>query len=501
MPLPTNKPSNDDEGLQPSVGGFERPSTPGLSAAPPKLNPRFNIGASDEDELEESDLEEELPQALDTEAILEEAPPVAPRAPATFSTPAAAPVPTREFSEDNVAAMDEAEDAFEDSHTDYEEAKRREIIANLSDSAKENAKKLLQRIADDESSEVLLNGPNEIMFKVNGQRFYDRNISFEDIETYHTVINSLILYETDTTDRIGKSSYLIEGQLELPDYDNPNNPPLFARVHVLAPPVVKAAKVTIAKKAKNQFGIDDIQAKGAMSPQMAAFLKALSRGRATVVLSGLSGSGKTTLLEAMSHHFDENDRAVVVEDTSELRLPLPDAVYLLSTSRKPGQDTSEIVTLEWLVAQANRMRPDRIIVGEIRGGEIAEFLSAANSGADGSMTTVHASSPRQTLDKMLSLAMKSATAKNEQSVLRDISSTVQIIVQTALVDGRHVISHIEEVSNTVLASGNGIATTPLFQFDRNTGAFGAVGRPSDALSQFLGQRGVRIDPSWFARGF
>lgn len=386
------------------------------------------------------------------------------------------------------------EDALE-----LEEIERRKQISALSTQAKENAQRLLALISNDESSEVVLNGPNEIMYKVNGQRFFDKSISFASVEEYHTVINTLILYDTDTTERIGDNTFLIEGQMELPDYDNPEGPSLHARVHVLAPPVVKTAKVTIAKKAKKQFQIEDLQSRGAMSPQMAAFMKALGRGRATIVFSGLSGSGKTTMVEAMSYNFDENDRVIVVEDTAELRLPLADVVPLLSSTRKPGQDINDIVSLEWLVNQANRMRPDRIIVGEIRGGEIAEFLSAANSGADGSMTTVHASSPRQTIDKMLSLAMKSATAKNESSVLRDISSTVQIIVQMGLIDGKHIVTQIEEISDTLTKGGTGIQTQPIFQYDRNTNRFVPLGRPSDKLISFLAQRGVGIDNSWFAR--
>jgi pilus assembly protein CpaF len=451
-----------------------------------------SFASAEEGSEEEEEVVEPVVYAPAPQAELPVQPPVTQAVPAA-SAPEATPQP--QYEEKEYGDEDEEEDE------DYEEKKRRAIIASLSDSAKENAKRLLQLISNDDSSEVLLNGPHEIIFKVNGQRFYDRNIRFEDVDTYHKVINTLILHETDTTDRINPSAYLIEGQLELPDYDNPNNPPLFARVHIIAPPVVKAAKVTIAKKAKNQFGIDDLQARGSMSPAMAGFLKALARGRATVVFSGLSGSGKTTLLEAMSHHFDENDRLVVAEDTAELRLPLLDVVPLLASSRKPGQDQQAVVTLEWLVAQANRMRPDRIIVGEVRSGEMAEFLTAANSGADGSMTTVHASSPRQTIDKMVSLAMKSPTSRDKGAVLRDISSTVQIIVQTSLVDGKHVISQIEEVSDTVLQNNSGIATNPLFQYDRSTGDFVAVGRPSDKLKAFLSQRGVDIEPSWFGRGF
>lgn len=491
MPLPTQKPGDEPKRVEPVL-------PPQQLRSPEEDDTRTPSLESNNEFKEETEASEDFGTPAYASEETTEAPEgkmlPQPVQPAVFENVTAPVIQTQPVAQ---TATDEDVEDFSEA---IEENKRKEIIKSLDKNARENAKRLLERISDDESSEVLLNGPTEIMFKVNGQRFYDRNIQFEDIETYHKVINSLILHETDTDGRIGKDSYLIEGQLELPDYNNPNNPPLFARVHVIAPPVVKAAKVTIAKKAKNQFGIDDLANKQAMSPAMASFLKALARGRATVVFSGLSGSGKTTLLEAMSHHFDENDRVVVVEDTSELRLPLPDVVSLLSTSRKPGQNPAEIVSLEWLVSQANRMRPDRIIVGEIRGGELAEFLSAANSGADGSMTTVHASSPRQTLDKMLSLAMKSPTAKNEQSVLRDISSTVQIIVQTSLVDGRHVISQIEEISDTVLQSGAGIATTPIFQFDRNTGAFLATGRPSDKLTQFLGQRGVKVEPTWFGRG-
>lgn len=387
---------------------------------------------------------------------------------------------------------------MDDPETTEEEERRREIAA-LPEVDKENARRLIARILEEDSTEVLMNGPAEIMFKKAGQRYIDREISFTSIENYHKVINTLILPDTDTTARIGREKYLIEGQLELPDYDDPSRPPLRARVHIVAPPAVQAAKVTIAKKARTQYGVDDLQARGSMSPQMKEFLKALARGRVTVVFSGLSGSGKTTLLEAMSHHFDTNDRVIVIEDTAELHLPLNDVVYLSATTRKPGQIENDIVTMEWLVAQANRMRPERIIVGEVRGAEMAEFLTAANSGAEGSMTTVHANNPRQTIEKISSLAMKSASAKNEPAVLKDIANTIQVIIQMGLIDGKHIITQIEEVSNTVVQSGTSIATAPLFTYDRNTGAFIASGRPSEALTQFLGQRGVRLEQNWFAR--
>lgn len=397
----------------------------------------------------------------------------------------------------------EAEVYEDDEEEEYssEALELQEEINSFSTEVRENAIRLLDLIGDSYSSEVIMNGPNEIIFKKNGQRFFADTINFGDIDTYHKVINTLILPNTDTKDRIGTTQFLIEGQLELPDLEDPeSNPPMFARVHILAPPAVQSAKVTIAKKAKHQFSVDDLLARGSMNSNMAAFLKALARGRATTVFSGLSGSGKTTLLEALSHDFDPNDRVVVVEDTAELRLPVADVVPLRSTSKKPGADAVRVVSLEWLVSQANRMRPDRIIVGEVRGSEMAEFLTAANSGADGSMTTVHASSPRQTIDKIVSLSLKSESAKSQEAIYRDIASTIQIIVQTSLIDGKHIVSNIEEISNTVVRGGIGVASTSLFEYDRNTGVFRATGRPSEDLTSFLAQRGVSVESSWFSRG-
>lgn len=362
---------------------------------------------------------------------------------------------------------------------------------------KDSIERLLMHINDQESSEVLMNGPSEVMIKVNGAKYHISQIDFKNNRIYHDVINKFILPFVDTNERINDSSYLIEGQMELPDMENPDLPPTFARVHIVAPPVVKAVKVTIAKKARKQFTVDDIVANQAMSPNMGEFLKVAARGKLTTVLSGLSGSGKTTLLEAMSHHFDQDDRVLVVEDTQELMLPVSDVVYMRSQLARPGETNVAPITLEWLVSQANRMRPDRIIIGEVRGGEMSEFLVAANSGADGSMTTIHAGNPKLTLAKIASLAMKNATSKNEDSIVRDIASTIQLVVQAALIDGKHIITHIEEISDIVNTTTKAISTQTLFEYNRNTGKHIAVSRPSEKLQSFLAQRGIELDPRLF----
>lgn len=369
-------------------------------------------------------------------------------------------------------------------------------IGNLPYGLQPAAEKLLKLIAEDGVTEILMNGPQEILFRKEGQRFFVDDISFPDAESYHRVINEVILPLAKVKGRIGETPYLIEGQLEMDDpYDAKNT--LLARIHIVAPPATDTAKITIAKKARYQYIIDDIIDNGAMSYGMGAFLKACSRARVTIVFSGLSGSGKTTILEALSFEFDTNDRVIVVEETPELRLPLEDVVYLPAQSVTPGIDSEDTVTVEWLVAQANRMRPDRIIVGECRGGEAAEFISAANSGADGSMTTLHASSPRQALDKLLTFYMKSQDDRSEFAVLRDISSTVQLIVQTNLIDGKHIVTQIEEVSKIIRKDGVTIATTPIFEYNRFKEKFEAKNRPSEQLIEYMASRGVQVDLSWF----
>ena len=367
----------------------------------------------------------------------------------------------------------------------------------LSDETKRSAMTLLELIGDDESSEVILNGPNEVMCKVAGARYHVEEIKFNDAKTYHQVLNDYILPYTDTADRIDGVNMLVEGQMELPS-GHPGMPPMLARVHILCPPLVTFAKVTLAKKARTDFTLDRLAESGAMTLNMAEWLKAAALGRITTVVSGPTGSGKSTILQAMTHHFDQNDRVILIEDTPELRLPIADTVYLCSTSLKPGTKAEDLVSTEWLVKAANRMRMDRIIVGEVRGAEMAEWLIAANSGAEGSATTIHADNPRRALDKMLALATKSPTSGSESTLRREIAATVQLVVQAGLVDGRHRITHIEEISNQIRHETGVIASTTLFEFDRSANRHVVRHRPSDDLMNRLRQRGINVSPSWFA---
>lgn len=379
-----------------------------------------------------------------------------------------------------------------------------EIVQHIKDEAgailfppniQASAQALLDFIGDDECSEVLLNGPNECSRKIRGARYHCPEVIFNNNQYYHDVINEVILGYCDTANRIDGKTVLIEGQMELPSPSGRQS--MVARVHIIAPPGVPCAKVTIAKKPRADLTLDDMALSGTMTREMADFLKAVARGRATFVVSGPTGAGKSTLLQAMSHFFDQNDRIIVIEETPELRLPLGDVVYLKATLERPGMDPKDIYTLEFWAKQANRMRMDRVIVGETRGGEMAEWLVAANSGAEGSATTVHAESPRRTLDKMLALASRGVGAMSEDQLRREIAATVDIIVQITLIDGRHVVTGIEEVVNTITQQTGQIQTNPLFSYDRARGVHVVKGRPSDEFIAQLGNRGVPLNAAWF----
>jgi pilus assembly protein CpaF len=357
------------------------------------------------------------------------------------------------------------------------------------------AQTLLDYIGDDECSEVLLNGPNEVSRKIRGARYHCPDIAFGDAATYHRVLNEVLLPFTDTRDRIDGTTVVMEGQLELESANG--RAPMLARLHMIAPPGVTFAKVTIAKKPRYDLTLDDLANNGTLSVEAAEFVKAAAHGRKTIVVSGPTGAGKTTTLQAITHCFDANDRVVVIEETPELRLPLGDVVYLRATLQRPGMDPSQIYTLDFWTKQANRMRMDRVVVGEVRGGEMADWLLAANSGAEGSATTVHANSPRRALDKILALATKSETATSEAQLRREISATISLIVQVGLVENRHMVTAIEEISDTISQATGQIQTNTIFEFDRTRNKMIAKSRPSDEFIASLAAQGIPVNQSWF----
>jgi pilus assembly protein CpaF len=206
---------------------------------------------------------------------------------------------------------------------------------------------------------------------------------------------------------------------------------------------------------------DDLLANGTYSPEIGALLEAAVAARCNVLVSGGTSSGKTSLLNALAFHIPEAERVVTIEDTAELSLNHPHVVRL--ESRPGGFDGAGVVTIRDLLRNTLRMRPDRIIVGEVRGGEVLEMLQAMNTGHDGSMGTVHASSPRECLYRLEMLAGFAGFQGTESSLRRQIANAVDFIVQIGrLSNGRRRILSITEVTGL---SDNIIATQELYRYE------------------------------------
>jgi pilus assembly protein CpaF len=234
------------------------------------------------------------------------------------------------------------------------------------------------------------------------------------------------------------------------------------RVNVVIEPLsIDGPIVSIRKFRKDPLRPDDLLGNGTYSPEIGALLEAAVMARCNVLVSGGTSSGKTSLLNALAFHIPEPERVVTIEDTAELSLNHPHVVRL--ESRPGGFDGAGVVTIRDLLRNTLRMRPDRIIVGEVRGGEVLEMLQAMNTGHDGSMGTVHASSPRECLYRLEMLAGFAGFQGTESSLRRQIANAIDFIVQIGrLSNGRRRILSITEVTGL---SDNIIATQELYRYE------------------------------------
>ena len=234
--------------------------------------------------------------------------------------------------------------------------------------------------------------------------------------------------------RIDDSSPLVDSRL--PDGSRLNV--------VIAPIALDGTSISIRKFSKNKKSLQELVNFGSMTRDMANFLIIAARSRVNIIVSGGTGSGKTTLLNALSNYISHTERVITLEDTAELRLEQPHVVRL--ETRLAGVEHTGEVSMQDLVINALRMRPERIIVGECRGGEAFQMLQAMNTGHDGSMSTLHANSPRDAISRLESMVMMSSAALPLEAIRRNISSAVNIIVQAArLNDGSRKIMNITEV--------------------------------------------------------
>jgi pilus assembly protein CpaF len=261
-------------------------------------------------------------------------------------------------------------------------------------------------------TEVIANGPGRIYAERSG-RLVRESVAFRDEEHLRHVIDRVV---SSVGRRVDESSPMVDARL-----------PDGSRVNAVLPPIaVDGPLLTIRKFARAPFRVDDLVAAGSLTPAQADLLERCVRGRLNVVVSGGTGTGKTTLLNALAGFIDPAERIVTVEDAAELRLPQPHVARL--ESRPPNVEGRGEVTLRALVRNALRMRPDRIVVGEVRGGEALDMLQAMNTGHDGSLTTVHASSPADAVRRIETMALMAGLDLPHIAVREQVASAVDVIV-------------------------------------------------------------------------
>lgn len=317
----------------------------------------------------------------------------------------------------------------------------------------------LERFLDDPAvSEVMVIDPDTIYVEVGG-RLVQSQARFTDDERVRAVIERII---TPLGRRIDESSPLVDARLK----DG-------SRVNAIIKPLaLRGACITIRKFAKVPLTVQDLIDYGSLTDRMAMFLGRSVIARKNVLISGGTGSGKTTLLNVLSGSIPSDERIVTIEDAAELQLPQPHVVPL--ESRPPNMEGRGEYTIRDLVKNALRMRPDRIVVGECRGGEALDMLQAMNTGHDGSLTTTHANSAVEAVGRLETLALMAGLDLPARAIREQIASSIHIVVQTVrMADGTRKIIAIEEV--TGLDDDGMVGLRPIFEFVRTgTGPEGQV---------------------------
>ncbi|HEX2996195.1 MAG TPA: CpaF family protein [Anaerolineales bacterium] len=308
----------------------------------------------------------------------------------------------------------------------------------------------IQPLLDDpDISEVMVNGPNKIYVERKG-KLTKSGVTFENDEAVLRVIEKIIM---PLGRRVDHDSPTVDARL--PDGSRVNA--------VIDPVAIDGPTITIRKFGKNKLSVDQLVSFGSITRNMAEFVRACVISRFNIVISGGTGSGKTTLLNVLSGFIPEDERIVTIEDAAELKLQ-QDHVVRLET-KPPNIEGRNAVTIRDLVKNALRMRPDRIVVGECRGGEALDMLQAMNTGHDGSLTTLHANSPRDTLSRLETMCLMSGIDLPVKVVRQQIASAIDLIVQQSrLKDGSRKVTAITEVSGM---EGDMIVMTDIFRFEQS----------------------------------
>lgn len=313
---------------------------------------------------------------------------------------------------------------------------------------------------DPEITEVMVNGPKKVYVEKKG-RLERTKVVFEDNNHVLKIIDRIV---SPLGRHIDADSPMVDARL-----------PDGSRVNAVIPPcAIDGASLTIRKFRKEKLSIAQLVDSASLTQGMADFLRACVLGRLNIIISGGTGSGKTTFLNVLSGFIPEEERIVTIEDAAELQLRQEHVVRL--ETKLPSVEGHGAVTIRELVRNSLRMRPDRIVIGECRGGEALDMLQAMNTGHDGSLSTVHANSPRDTLSRLETLVLMAGMDLPIKIVRQQISSAVDVIVQMSrLRDGARKITAVTEVAGM---EGDVIVLTDIFKFNQ-TGV--------DADGKILGQ--------------
>ncbi|UVK38949.1 CpaF family protein [Mesorhizobium sp. AR10] len=285
-------------------------------------------------------------------------------------------------------------------------------------------------LARDDIADIMVNGSKNVYIEVNG-KVEQTGIRFRDNQQLLNICQRIV---SQVGRRVDESSPICDARL-----------PDGSRVNVIAPPLsIDGTALTIRKFKKDKLTLDQLVKFGAISPQGAEILKIIGRVRCNIVISGGTGSGKTTLLNCLTNYIDREERIITCEDSAELQLQQPHVVRL--ETRPPNLEGEGEVTMRDLVKNCLRMRPERIIVGEVRGPEVFDLLQAMNTGHDGSMGTIHSNSPRECLNRIESMIAMGGYSLPQKTVREIVVGSIDVIIQAArLRDGSRRITHITEV--------------------------------------------------------
>ena len=345
---------------------------------------------------------------------------------------------------------------------------------------------LEELLADDTVTEIMVNGPHRVYVE-RGGKIQLTDLQFLDDASVMAIIERIV---SPIGRRIDESQPYVDARLA----DG-------SRVNAIIPPLaLSGPTVTIRKFAKKTLTVEDFIRFGTWSRNAAEFMKACVIMRKNIIVAGGTGSGKTTLLNLLSGFIPHDERIVTVEDAAELRLVQPHVVRL--EARPPNIEGRGAVTIRDLVKNCLRMRPDRIIVGECRGGEALDMLQAMNTGHDGSLTTVHANSPRDVISRLETMVLMSGMELPSRAIREQIASAVDVIIhESRLSDGSRKVVAISEVTGL---EGQNVVMQDIFTFRQSgvdeQGRVHGVFRPTGAVPTFyehLKSRGLRLDPAMF----